>query len=220
MSTISLFSQKLSADKINKVIQVSKRLNINHNWLLAVMYFESAKTFNPSIKNQIGSVGLIQFTRDKAGVNYKTINGKRYLLDDLAKMSFIQQMDVVEQYYTEVLRMLKKPITSFVDLYLATFFPIAVGKPNDFVFQSSGLTASKIAQQNPIFDKNKDGKIQKSEVLAHFQNYYKTVFNEINIGGVSNSSENQIKICPNCSKILPYLLPVVLFFYTYVSVIY
>ena len=123
MMIVQLFQNKLSADKIAKVQQVANDLNVNTNWLLAVMYFESAKTFSPSIKNGIGSVGLIQFTRDKSGVNYKTINGKRYLLDDLAKMTFIQQMDVVKEYYKEVYRMLKvNKLNSFVDLYLFSLY--------------------------------------------------------------------------------------------------
>lgn len=218
--TVQLFANKLTADKIAKVKQVSDALNINHNWLLAVMYFESGKTFNPSIKNGIGSVGLIQFTRDKSGVNYKTINGKRYLLDDLAKMSFIQQMDVLHEYYKEVYRMLKvNKLNSFVDLYLCTFFPKAVGQPLDYVFQTSGLSASKIASQNPIFDKNKDNKILKSEVVNHFQTYYKTVFNEINIPNNSGVSSSIDKICAYCKQAIPYILPVMLFFYTYVTVI-
>lgn len=217
---VQLFQNKLSADKIAKVQQVSKDLNVNTNWLLAVMYFESAKTFSPSIKNGIGSVGLIQFTRDKSGVNYKTINGKRYLLDDIAKMSFIQQMDLVKEYYKEVYRMLNiKTINSFVDLYLVTFFPRAVNQPLDYVFSTSGLSASKIASQNPIFDKNKDQKITKKEVLDHFQKYYNSVFNEINSSVVQNVSSSFDKICAYCKQALPIVLPIVVFFYTIVTII-
>ena len=220
MMIVQLFQNKLSADKIAKVQQVSKDLNVNTNWLLAVMYFESAKTFSPSIKNGIGSVGLIQFTRDKSGVNYKTINGKRYLLDDIAKMSFIQQMDLVKEYYKQVYRMLNiKTINSFVDLYLVTFFPRAVNQPLDYVFSTSGLSASKIASQNPIFDKNKDQKITKKEVLDHFQKYYNSVFNEINSPVVQNVSTAFDKICAYCKQVLPIVLPIVVFFYTIVTII-
>jgi len=220
MVIVDLFKNKLSVDKINKVIQVSNDLNINPNWLLAVMYFESAKTFNPAIKNNIGSVGLIQFTRDKAGVEYKTINGKRYNLSALAQMSFIQQMDVVKQYYKGVYSMLKiNKMNSFVDVYLCTFFPLAVGKPDNYVFQTSGLSASKIAQQNPIFDKNKDNQIQKNEVVKHFETYYKEVFKDINIQDTVNSSNIISKVCAYCKQSLPYVLPVVIFFYTIVTVI-
>jgi hypothetical protein len=49
-------------------------------------------------------------------------------------------------------------------LYFTVFFPLAIGKPDDWVFQTSKLSASKIASQNPAFDLNKDGKLTVAEV--------------------------------------------------------
>lgn len=188
----NIFTQKLSQDKIDKVIQVCNNLGINPNWLLAVIYFESGKTFSPSKTNSIGSVGLIQFTRDKAGVNYKTINGKRYLLSDLAKMSFSEQMNVVHEYYKEVIRTTKKVPSSFVDTYLVTFFPLAVGKDDDFIFQTKGLSASLIAKQNPIFAK--DGVVKKKYVIDMFKKWYGTTFTEIDV------KKKVLTQCPHCNK--------------------
>lgn len=176
----NIFTQKLDNSQLSKVIEVSTKLNINPNWLLAVIYFETAKTFNPSKTNSIGSVGLIQFTRDKAGVNYKTINGKRYLLSDIGKMNFVKQMDLVYEYYKEVLQITKQPISSFVETYLTTFFPNALGKEDNYIFQTKGLSSSLIAKQNPIFDLNKDGKITKIEVENSFKKWYGDTFTIIN----------------------------------------
>jgi hypothetical protein len=53
---------------------------------------------------------------------------------------------------------------SYIDVYFTVFFPLAVGKPDDWVFQTSTLTASKIATQNPAFDLNKDEKLTVAEV--------------------------------------------------------
>jgi len=145
---------------ISKIKEIANKLAIDPNWLMAIMYFESARSFSPSIKNQIGSVGLIQFTRDKAGVEYKTINGKRYYLADLAKMSANQQLDVVYEYYKPFVGKIK----NYLDTYLVTFFPAAIGKPLNYVFQTSNLPASMIAGQNPAFDTNKDKKIELWEV--------------------------------------------------------
>ena len=39
---------------------------------------------DPSIKNSIGCVGLIQFCPDSSGGSTKTINGKTYNLGELA----------------------------------------------------------------------------------------------------------------------------------------
>lgn len=212
---LPLFATKLTQSKQDKIIQVAYNLKINPNWLTGVMYFETARTLNPAIKNSIGSVGLIQFTRDKSGVNYKTIGGKQYLLDDLAKMTFEQQMNVVELYYKEVFKMLKiEKVNSFVDLYLCTFFPVAVGKPDNYVFETSGLSASKIASQNPVFDKDKNQKIQKYEVVKHFEAYYKEVFKDIDSSDLSTLS----KICSYCKQVLPIIIPLTIFFYTIVTV--
>jgi hypothetical protein len=202
-----LFSDKLTPAEIKKVQQVCKNLNIQANWLLAVMYFESARTLSPSILNNIGSVGLIQFTRDKAGLNYKTISGKRYLLSDLAKMTFIQQMDVVELYYKEVYRMMKvSKLNSFIDVYLVTFFPVALNKPNDYVLETKYLTRSKIASQNPLFDRNKDGKITKSEIVSYFASL--TMFKKI--------FEAEINISKPKTNVLPLLL---IFFYSFLAIV-
>lgn len=162
-----LFQKKLTAEQLSKAQSVANVLKLNVNWLLMVFYFESAKTFSTSVTNGIGSVGLIQFTRDKKNVNYKTIGGKRYVLTDIAKMSWDAQLDLIQAYYKEAIG--GKKIASFEDLYLATFFPVAVGKADDYVLQTSGLSASLIASQNPAFDTNKDKQITKGEVTAYFK---------------------------------------------------
>ena len=95
----SLFTKILSNDKIQKVIQVCTKLAINPNWLLAVIYFETARTMSPQKTNSIGSVGLIQFTRDTANSDTKTIHGKKYNLNAIKRMTFTEQMDLVYLYY-------------------------------------------------------------------------------------------------------------------------
>jgi len=170
MAIAQKFKAKLTTAQLSKVEQVCKNLKIDPNWLLAVMYFESGGTFSPAKRNPIGSVGLIQFTRDKAGVQYKTIGGVKYMLDTLAKMTFVQQMDVVEKYYKEAKG--SKSLNSFIDTYLVTFFPAALGKASDYVFATKNLAASLIARQNPAFDRNKDGVIHKGEVVDYFRQMY------------------------------------------------
>jgi hypothetical protein len=145
---------------IKKVTEISSKLDIDPNWLMAIMYFESARSFSPSKKNGIGCVGLIQFCPDKKGLNYKTINGKKYLLSDIAKMDYSMQLDLVYDYYKEY----KDKLKSYTDTYFATFFPLAIGKPDDWIIQGGGLTARQIYNANPAFHKVKDGKIRVWEV--------------------------------------------------------
>lgn len=174
MSVINFFSTRLTASQLAKVEKVSTDLFIDSDWLLGVMYLESK--LNPQAVNPVsGSVGLIQFTRDKAGVDYKTINGKKYPLETIKAMDFTKQLDVVSEYY----KTHKNKMSSFADVYLVTFFPLAVGKPDTYVLQTSGLSASLIASQNPIFDLNKDKKITKGEFIAYIENKYLKTFNSI-----------------------------------------
>lgn len=204
---IPLFLQKLSSAQIAKAQSVADAIKVPVNWLLAVFYFESGRTFSTSIENGIGSVGLIQFTRDKAGANYKTIGGKQYKLSDIKKMDWDTQLDLVQKYYKEAIG--SKAINAFEDLYLATFFPAAVGKEDTYVLQTKGLSASLIAKQNPAFDTNKDGQIIKSEVTDYFRKLYKSwgVDYDTYIGGKKTT------------KVLAVVLTVVgLFFYTGVTV--
>lgn len=139
---------------INKINEVSNYLGIDPNWLMAVINFESAGTFSPSIENHItGATGLIQFMPNTAQSLGTSVNA-------LKNMSAVQQLDYVKMYYKQF----KSKINSYIDLYFATFFPIAIGKPGNYVLQTSRIPPGVIAASNPIFDLNQDGKITKSEV--------------------------------------------------------
>lgn len=138
---------------IAKVKEVAAKLGINPNWLMAIMYWESARTFSPSITNSIGATGLIQFMPSTAiGLGTTTAA--------LRQMTAVQQMDYVYKYYLPY----KSKITNYIDCYLVTFFPAAIGKPDTHVIQTSKLPASLIATQNPAFDINKDKKVTVGEI--------------------------------------------------------
>jgi hypothetical protein len=150
--------RKAFTDKVKKI---SKDLEINPNWLMGVMYFESARTFSPSIQNSVsGATGLIQFMPN-------TAKGLGTSIDELRQMSALRQLDYVYKYYNQ--NWIRPKLLKYVDLYLATLFPAALGKPDNYVLQSGNLTASKITSQNPIFDKNgnNDGKTTVGEVSAY-----------------------------------------------------
>jgi hypothetical protein len=144
---------------IEKVVDISEKLKINPNWLMAIMYFESARTFSPSKGNNIGCYGLIQFCPDR-GKNYKTVNGKRYAMSEISNMNYSEQLDLVYEYYKAYAGKLK----SYTDTYFVTFFPLAIGKPDDWVIQGGGFTARQIYNSNPAFHQVKDGMIRVWEV--------------------------------------------------------
>jgi hypothetical protein len=143
---------------------ICTKLGIDPNWLMMVMYFESrlnAQAVNkqpgdssdPQVRAASRAVGLIQFMPDVA-VSLGTTTQKLYA------MSAIDQLHYVYAYF--------KPWTgrlhSYFDLYFVTFFPLALGKPDDYVLQTDKLSATTIAKENPFFDVNKDGKLTVAEI--------------------------------------------------------
>ncbi len=146
-----------------KVEAISEKLGINPNWLMVVMYNESRLNAQ-AVNKQKGdtsdsfqraakrATGLIQFMP-------KTAEGLGTSTQKLYQMTNMQQLDYVYKYFQNW----KGKIKSYFDLYMITFFPIAVGKDDDFVIQSSKLKADIIAKQNPGLDINKDNKITVGE---------------------------------------------------------
>lgn len=141
------------SDFIGKVKEVSCMLDINPNWLMLVMDLETAGTFDPSITNKLGYTGLIQFG-EAAASDCGTTTAR------LRNMNGVQQMDFVYKY----LRRYKSRIKNFQDVYLAVFFPAAIGRPEDWVLHTSRLSPARIAKWNPLFDTNRDMKITVKEI--------------------------------------------------------
>ena len=139
---------------VDSVIDYSESLGIDPNWLMAVMYFETAGTFSASIRNPYSdATGLIQFMPATA-IDLATT------IDQLALMSAEEQLYYVYSYYYPY----RNRIKSYVDLYLATFFPVAIGKQDSFILQARGISASAIADVNPVFDLNNDRQISVGEI--------------------------------------------------------
>lgn len=135
-----------------KLKEICSKLAINPEWLLAVMYIESR--INPKAVNKYtGATGLIQFMPSTA----KSLGTTTA---ELLSMTAVDQLDYVYLY----LKPYANKMHSLMDVYLAIFFPAALGKPSDYVLQTSKLSAGLIASQNPAYDINSDGEITVAEV--------------------------------------------------------
>jgi len=141
------------ADFINKVKKIAPRVGLDPNWLMAIMDFESAGTFSPNITNSLGYVGLIQLGASAR----KTLGVTK---EQLKAMTAVEQLDYVEKYFN----MYKGKYKSYVDAYFAVFFPLAIGKPDDWIIQGGGLTAKQVYDANPAFANVKDDKLRVWEV--------------------------------------------------------
>ncbi len=136
-----------------KVNNICTELRIEANWLMFVMWFESK--LNPHAVNPIsGATGLIQFMPS-------TARSLGTSAEDLKRMSNVEQLDYVLAY----LRPYKGKMKTWVDVYLAVFYPKAIGKP-DFV-----ITSDIVAKQNKIFDINKDLDISVGEIKKVLQEH-------------------------------------------------
>lgn len=159
--TTILFGNRLKADVlkcdedffVQSVNDVSLRLEIVPHWLMGVMELETAGTFDPSITNSLGYTGLIQFGKVAAVEVGSTT-------DKLRKMDACCQLFYVEKYLAKF----KGKMNSFSDVYLAVFFPLAMGKPDGWVLQAKGLDAARVAKWNSGFDIDKDRQIQVWEI--------------------------------------------------------
>ena len=143
-----------------KAIAVARGLEVNPDFLMAAMAFESAETFSPSIRNAAGSgaVGLIQFMATTAKSLGTTI-------DALAKLTAEAQLDYVAKYF----RPWRGRLHSIEDTYMAILYPKAIGKSSEDTLFTKG---TRTYSQNALLDANKDGKISIAEAATAVRRKY------------------------------------------------
>jgi len=133
-----------------KVKSVASGLNVDPNWLMAIMAFETGRTFSPSTKNAAsGATGLIQFLPSTAAsLGTSTLA--------LSRMTAVEQLDVVAAYFNQY----RGRLSSLGDTYMAVLWPAAMGKiDSTVIWQSPSIEY----QQNEGLDANHDGDITKLE---------------------------------------------------------
>lgn len=128
-------------------------LGIDPNWLQAVMFLESS--LNPRAVNSVtGATGLIQFMPATARALGTTTAALKALTGE-------QQLYYVYKY----LQPYAGKLQNFPDVYFAVFFPAAIGQSDDYVLQTSKLSARTIANANQGYDLDKSGSITRGEVV-------------------------------------------------------
>jgi hypothetical protein len=138
----------------HKVIEIAGRLAMDPNHLMAIMAFETGRTFDPSETNRAGSgaTGLIQFmpaTARSLGTSTAA----------LSRMSAIDQLDYVEAYLAPYAGRMK----DLPSAYMAVLYPRAVDKEPGYVLFRKGSKAYKL---NRGLDLNGDGQVTKAEASA------------------------------------------------------
>jgi len=169
-----IFENKITDNKtafLEKVKLISKRLDINPEWLMAAMFIES--NFKNSAVNEIGAIGLIQFLPS-------TYTGMGYSKNEMITMSNVEQLNVVYKF----LKPFSGKIKSYTDLHTVIFFPKATEFKDNQPFEYGSLTAEKVALANKQIDLNSDKQITKKEFAEFLQQRFETnsdlTKNEIN----------------------------------------
>ena len=163
-----VYEDKVKENKpqfIQRVYDVAAALGTNPNWLMALMNAESG--LNSHAQNTTyplsngPATGLIQFTPDTAASLGTDI-------EELRTMTNVRQMDYVQAYFMPY----RGRLNSYYDVFMATFFPAGMNKPDEWIFETSNISRSAVARQNPGIDLNGDGKI----TVAEFKGYvYRTI---------------------------------------------
>jgi hypothetical protein len=127
-----------------RLAEVAESIGTTPGNLMQIFRFETGGTFNPAETNSIGATGLIQFMpQTAAGLGTSTTA--------LRGMTGTEQLDWVERYY---LQYASRGLGGVEDLYLATLYPYALGRPDSYVLGSerSASFARTVGRQNPIFN--------------------------------------------------------------------
>ena len=145
---------KVTGDFKRKTIAISHRLNMDPNHLMAIMAFETGRSFDPAITNHAGSgaTGLIQFMPATAR-SLGTTTAR------LAGMSALDQLDYVEAYLAPY----KGRMGDLPSAYMAVLYPRAVDKEPGYVLFRKGSVAYKL---NRGLDTNGNGHVTKLEAAA------------------------------------------------------
>ena len=157
-------TKTLSVDFVNRVKEIALKVKCDYRDLLGVMNNESG--LNPKARNKdSGAIGLIQFTT----VAIKDLNkayGLNLTKEKIAKMSAMEQLDLVEKYLirTKSFKFKSNDKLSSADLYAIVYRPAFAGK-KVIASQGDGATYNL----NKGLDVNKDGVITNEDLALVVQ---------------------------------------------------
>ena len=130
--------------------RLCQQINVASDNMIIVFQIES--NLNPHIQNSIGATGLNQIMPN-------TAQGLGYTVDQIKLMSATEQITGPTAKYFLACRRYLPAAPSMADLYLVNLYPLACGKPDDWVLGSpkadgtvtKEVAATRIAAQNKPF---------------------------------------------------------------------
>lgn len=142
-----------------RLFALCDRQQLDPDYLMACIAWESAETFRPDIRNAAGSgaTGLIQFMP-------ATARGLGTTTEALALMTAEDQLAWVEAYF----RPYRGRLRTLSDHYMAILWPAAIGRPEAGALWTRE-TRPTTYRQNAGLDVNRDGVITKAEAASKVQ---------------------------------------------------
>lgn len=160
-----LYADKITLNKtafLTEVQRICTLLGMNPDHLMLVMWAES-RINHRAVNPLSNATGLIQFMP-------ATATGLGTTVTKLRNMTNVEQLAWVYKYFLPY----KGKLHTVYDVYKAVFFPASLGKPKDWVFQTSRLSAKTVADANRIIDNfPRDGKITVAEFETYVEQYLK-----------------------------------------------
>lgn len=145
------------------VLAMATRLGTNADYLASAMKFESNLN-EKAINSMSGASGLIQFMPETAK-NLGAGKTDAEAIANIRKMNKLQQLVYVEKYFAPH----KGNLKTLKDVYATIFYPVAVGKPDDWVVAHEG---TKVYEENSVFDKPYKGYITAKDISKPVQSIY------------------------------------------------
>lgn len=143
--------EKLSARELEAIEALAAELGVEPRWLLAVMAFESK--LEPSEVNRLSrATGLIQFMPSTAKKLGTTVEALR-------TMTRLEQLPYVRRYFAPF----RGRMGSYLDTYLAVFWPAAMGESKGDAFELFRVGSKEYAQNSGL-DRDRDGKVTRADV--------------------------------------------------------
>lgn len=166
VTTTSTVNATLEPGFLEAIRELEDKIGTERNALYRIIKHESG--FNPAIQNPYtNATGLIQFIPS-------TANGLGTSIDILKNMTGLEQLVYVEKFYKPFFGRAR----TIGDLYLATFLPAAVGKPDNFVIgirgattKVFGLNQNSLYVQNTVFDWDSKGYYTVGDIRKRIEEY-------------------------------------------------
>lgn len=157
--TRETMADRFSLENREKITQICQKHGIfKEEYLYEVIYWESRGDTRARNKfsHATGIIGWLPSTAKQLGTS----------VEEIFEMSMDQQLDLLDKYFSIGGRC--KQYKTCSTLYLAIFYPAAIGKPKDYVLgDTTTIHKRKVLKGNKKFDINNDDVITVSEFIQY-----------------------------------------------------